>query len=195
MIRNIGIWLVKLVGWSIGNNNGRMTLLWVITVVLLIKAICSGLGEPILANFAERVGADASAVSAQVDMVYKIHQNLPLDQPLPMSTPKPSLWWSWCWWLATLCLFIISAIYTPVALREEIADIGQKAWARLREREETDARATATPPPTDTGTPQTPPRSTRVRDSFSRLFSIDLLAEFVWGIIQRLPARFLARRP
>jgi hypothetical protein len=189
--------ILSFLTWLIFVNNGRCVLLWIITGLLLWHSIATGLGEPILNNFAERIGADAGITNTQVDMIYKIHRNLPLDQPLPTPQTKPSLWWSWRWWLATLAFFLISAIYTPVALREEIVEAGQRAWESIREREETEARTAPPTPPSGeapTTPPTPPPTRSRFRDSFSRLFSIDLLAEFAWDIIRHLPARFLVRR-
>jgi len=186
--------IFSFVTWLFMVNNGRCVLLWIITGYLLYISITTGLGEPILNNFAERIGTTSGVASEQVDMLYKIHYNLPLDQPLPAPPAKASLWWSWRWWIATFCFFLLSVIYTPIALREEVVEIGKGAWENLREREETETQAAPAQPPAGAGTPPTPSTTHKVRDSFSRLFSIDLLAEFVWEAIRHLPARLLARR-
>ncbi len=74
----IRIWegFLSFVTWLFMVNNGRCVLLWIITGFLLWYSIATGLGEPILGNFAERIGTADGVVSEQVDMLYKIHYNL-----------------------------------------------------------------------------------------------------------------------
>ena len=160
-------------GWLLASNNGRCLLLWLITVFFLIMTILSGFGEPITSRAIDEMIYDVSRESGEI-----------YSQPPPTS----SIWWCWKWLILFFIFFIASVIYTPIAFREEVADVFGDAWRKVKERREAEAETKAETKIEET---KKPPAG---KTSFGRLFSIDLLAEFAWGAISKIFAGLIGGR-
>lgn len=191
-MRNFFAWIRYRLGWLLASNNGRCLVLWVITGILLLVALFSGFGEPI---FTFTVDKKISEISQS-----KYHQSVydawygperakakATGQKQPMAKKQPSLLGSWSPWLLFLLFFLISLIYTPIAFREEVREAWQEAKIKIKEKEETEAK------PQEEAKPKTPGLA-GWKPSFARLFSIDLLAEFVWNTISKIVTGMVGRR-
>ena len=192
-MRNFFAWIRYRLGWLPASNNGRCLALWITTGIVLIVAIFSGFGEPALTHTIDKKISEISQS--------KYHQSVydawygperakakVASEKWPVAKKQPSLFWSWSPWLLFFLFLFISLVYTPIAFREEIREAWSEAWIKITEKEETEAKITI---PKEQASKKTT-QSWRV--SFARLFSIDLLAEFVWGTLSKIFSGMVGRR-
>ncbi len=188
-------WIKYRLGWLLASNNGRCWILWVITGILLVVAIFSGFGEPVLTHTIDKKISEISQS--------KYHQSVydawygpertkakAAGKEWPTTKKTPSLFWGWSPWLTFFLFFFISLVYTPIAFREEVREAWQEAKIKIKEKEETEAK-TETP---QEGAKPKAPGLAGWKPSFARLFSIDLLAEFVWNTISKVLTGIVGRR-
>lgn len=173
-------------GWLLASNNGRCLVLWIITGILLIKAIFAGFGEPILTHTIDKKISESQSKYHQsvYDSWYHGEKMSAAVKGQkwhdPQEKQKPH---SWSPWILFFFFFFISLIYTPIAFREEAKEAFEEAKIKIMEKEETEAREA----PVAVGERKPRPAGgAGWKSSFTRLFSIDLLAEFAWNLMSKI---------
>ena len=177
-------------GWLLASNNFRCGFLWVITLGVFVWTVISGFGEPILAHaISERIAQPPESKYDKVVLdIWNFHG---LEESIAeCSSSSPTRGWGR--WIAFSVLFFVSFVYTPIAFREEAREAWEEAGRKIREKEEAEARVTK--PEASVTTSSTGETKTgRWRHSFALLFSIDLIAEFVWEFVRGIFKSFTRR--
>ncbi len=177
-------------GWLLASNNGRCLALWIITGGLLVMSIFSGFGEPILTHTVEKKIFEIPQTEyhqSVYDAWYgleKVEAETAGKNWLPAKEETPSLLWGWKWWLAFLLFLFISAIYTPIAFREEIKEVWEDTWIKIREKEETEAKEEKT----KTGESASEP-TVSGKETFAKQLGLEFAAEFLAEMVQKFVRR------
>lgn len=174
-------WMGFRLGWFFANNNNRCLALWAFTALIFIFALFSGFGKPILSSSIE------NELRATSEAQYHQTWGAP-EKDLPAKSPEVSLMKSWLIWIIFTISFVISAVYTPIALREEVSEAWEEAKEWLREKHESEAEAEKIKPAeavAETAKKASAEALKALRPSAKRLFGLDLLAEFIWGFLSK----------
>lgn len=149
------------VGQILSNNNYRLVGLYVAAILFTFSAIIAGLGEPMLDAKIEVAEDKAAEVTQTLNQMDDFKANLvtffgngtvslEAKPPGPPSTPtssaspynrltaflrygdEPSSYASWWHWPIALLAWLAALIYTPIALREEIAHAFAEAYESFK---------------------------------------------------------------
>lgn len=179
--------------WWIGTNNGRAFLMLCFSAFLWLFCLMIGTGEPIINDMTFR--SEETGFSAQEELYNRIVA--PVDPSYQIAAKEHDGEWKHFFWKLAFLITVISLIYAPLSLREEIAEgvregaekmldrsdaqAGDPTFEKLikwagvysvarREQQEKTAPTGKTAP--DGGHP-----------SFGTLFSSDLLSEIVVKVV------------
>jgi len=122
-------------------SRGRCLILWSISGILLIIALFSGFGEPILPYIVnQKIDEVAKPKNQQsvYDSWYKGEKAIAELQGRKFEDPRekkqPSLIWSWKWWIAFGISFGISFIHHSIILTERASKITKRALIEIKEK-------------------------------------------------------------
>lgn len=182
------------------NNNWRWVASVVLAVILTIDAIIAGFGAPLLTTSAREVkqsvvkNVDREYPSLRYEVNYILwgERKAEYKPPIKPSEKKYASWWhiiiAGLMWLGV-------AIYFPISRTDEFWALIQRVWKeakRLAERKRKDVIRHGATAPTTPATPAT------VKDWFKgnllRLFSLDVIAEFVPLVLGEFAKLFTGRR-
>jgi hypothetical protein len=119
-------------------RSGLLKIMWIITFILLVMTLLTGLGQPILTSTLEKKleeFSDGQKNKPLYDSWYEQQRNLAKIQGSEYSDPrevkKSSLLWSWKWGIGFVTFFFASLIYTVyVSFDEANGYIKQKIQKR-----------------------------------------------------------------
>ncbi len=184
-------------GSFLGNNNGRAAALWLITTVVFFVTISTGSREPILTSVFPPKIETSHSFYPELQRVYDAWQwgeaRVQAVEKPAQEMKRGSSFWTWKHWRTFFWLFVFSLIYTPVALREEFREAWSEAEHRIREGREADVKTISTPVLTaaaSAGTIKTEGGGI----SFKRLFRMEIIAEFIGIIFEKLLGALFRRR-
>ena len=170
------------------NNNWRLGALAILAIVFTISAILAGLGRPLLISSAvetknvvmEQVERHHPDIRSEMNYILKGK----MVQPTKVTEKKYSSWWHWIW---TIFLWISTIIYLPFAFIDEAKHALKEAIKIVEKRNKHEAIRTGS------ASTAVPAPASRVvfKDSFMRLFSIDILAEYVPIFVSKIMKRIV----
>lgn len=196
-------WVGDLLGEIFSNNNYRLGLSYVLAIVLTISAILRGFGEPILwregkaflkpiSEKTEKVlDEDSGKWRKEINYLLWGDRNI---QPKKVEPPKPETpWWkfwadddsdepsypSWNHWIFALLMWVISWIYTPIALREEVYN-GLKALVTKKRRQTKSGTA---------GTTTSTPGGLSLFQRVKEMVTVDFGLEALYAIFKKITGR------
>lgn len=179
-------------GWLLANNNGRCLALWIVTGAFLVMGILSGFGEPVLTHTIDKKISEIpqSKYHQSVYDAWYAPERIKAElsgEKWPVAKKPLSLLWSWKWWLGFILFFFISLIYTPIAYREEIWEMGRNAWRKAREKREAEAKEKETQGKGE-GVAQST-ESGSGRNTFAKQLGLEFAAEFLAEMTQKVIRR------
>lgn len=178
MIMTYVVRAARRLGFLFGNNNGRAKAFWFFTLFLLILAIMSGFGEPILSSTVQNWWVEIPASRYHQDVYDAVISTAPLGETVDVART----WRLWRWFFS---FFAFTFFYSLWAAREEMGEAIAEVERLIREREDVEARTQA---PQQGGATIPSPvlgNSGRVH-SFWRLLKIDVLGDLIFEVLRRV---------
>jgi hypothetical protein len=185
------------------NNNWRLGLLFVLAIMFSLSAFIAGFGEPILAKDVREIAAKAeqyfqedNAVSTTANYILFGKKEPLIEKKEEAAKKEKKEYPTWWHWKAAILFWVLTLIYFPIAIRDEIAT----AWRRAVEKVEKATEAIMLKKETDVTT-QAPEQATatvKARVSkegiFGGRFTSEVIQEFLAEIGIELTKFFIKRR-
>ncbi len=190
------------VGQLLADNNWRLVTLYILAITFTISALLAGFGEPVLFKEARKVKEE---ISEEITPKWKQEWNyilygervLPQEQKEIASKENYSSWWHW---KLTVFFWVLALIYTPIALRDEIADAFSVSWQKFQqnrmergEESEEDKSGTEEKSSSSTEGKTTSEGPFVNKSSFLWRYVRDFSTDFIAEISSNVATRFMRR--